>query len=107
MTLCVLSPVHSQRAPTLLDNLLDDLDLIEAALRSVQRLGTQRQHEPGCFNESNCDSEDLKVDFDGRILKIESKQETQGESGSSKRTIIRAWALPDNTYGEQIGNSPT
>ncbi|ETN82953.1 Hsp20/alpha crystallin family protein, partial [Necator americanus] len=58
------------------------------------------------LNVANFKPEELKVDLDGRILKIEGKQEVEG-SEYSMRTFACQWALPDNVDVEQIKPSMT
>ncbi|ETN82954.1 hypothetical protein RB195_012439 [Necator americanus] len=109
--------------PSLVDDFLDDLDIIERALRPPQtsRASRRKEDSAGCLdkvvddesklaislNVANFKPEELKVDLDGRILKIEGKQEVKEENGYSLRTFVRQWALPDNVDVEQIKPSMT
>ncbi|ETN83997.1 Hsp20/alpha crystallin family protein [Necator americanus] len=109
--------------PSLFDDFLEDFDIIERALRPLQTsMAFQHKDDsPGCLdkvvddesklaislNVANFKPEDLKVDLDGRILKIEGKQEVKEKNGYSSRSFIRQWTLPDNVDVERIKPSIT
>ncbi|KAL6725270.1 hypothetical protein Aduo_007334 [Ancylostoma duodenale] len=112
---------YNPRVPSFLDTLLDDLDHIQMTLQPLQRSVARRRQEAGCLekivddenklaislNVKNFKPEELKVDLDGRVLRIEGKQEVQEKDGYSMRTFVREWALPENVDVEKIKSSMT
>ncbi|CAJ0597000.1 unnamed protein product [Cylicocyclus nassatus] len=51
--------------------------------------------------------EELKVDLDGRVLKVQGKQEVKDDNGYSLRTFVRQWKLPNNVDMDQIKSNIT
>ncbi|VDP04791.1 unnamed protein product [Heligmosomoides polygyrus] len=51
--------------------------------------------------------EELKVNLDGRTLKVEGKQEVREEHGFTSRSFVREWTLPEEVDVDKIRSSLT
>ncbi|CAJ0589106.1 unnamed protein product [Cylicocyclus nassatus] len=104
------------------DSILEDIDRIESAIvPMLSAVSQQREESAGksakvtdddsklaiSLNVANFKPEELSVDLDGRILKVQGKQEIKEENGYSMRTFVRQWMLPDDVDVEQLKSSLT
>ncbi|RCN38635.1 Hsp20/alpha crystallin family protein [Ancylostoma caninum] len=119
MSLCVLPTARIFPRIRFCDDLLDEFDHIQRALRPLRRFP---QDEMCGLSDKvvNDDSklaislrvpqfkpEELKVRLDGRTLTIEGKQEVKEEGAYSMRCFSRHWVLPEEVDVEQIRSSLT
>ncbi|KIH55603.1 Hsp20/alpha crystallin family protein [Ancylostoma duodenale] len=119
MSLCALPTAMIFPRLRFYDDLFDELDHFERALRPLQRFPRDEMY--GLSDKvTNDDSklaislevpqfkpEELKVSLDGRTLKIEGKQELNEDGAYSMRCFTRHWVLPEEVDVEQIRSSLT
>ncbi|CAJ0589058.1 unnamed protein product [Cylicocyclus nassatus] len=105
-----------------LDDILDDIDRMEAAITPMLAAVSHKAEESAgrlnkvvddesklaiSLNVANFKPEELSVDLDGRILKVQGKQEIKEENGYSIRTFVRQWMLPEDVDVEQFKSTLT
>ncbi|RCN38632.1 Hsp20/alpha crystallin family protein [Ancylostoma caninum] len=119
MSLCVLPTARIFPRLRFYDDLLDEFDHIERAVRPLHIF--PQDEMCGLSDEViNDDSklaislkvpqfkpEELKVSLDRRTLTIEGKQEVKEEGACSMRCFTRHWVLPEEVDVEQIRSSLT
>ncbi|RCN38634.1 Hsp20/alpha crystallin family protein [Ancylostoma caninum] len=119
MSLCALPTSRVFPRLRFYDDLLDEFDHLERAIRPLH--GFPRDEMCGLSDKViNDDSklaislkvpefkpEELKVSLDGRTLTIEGKQEVKEEGAYSMRCFTRQWVLPKEVDVEQIRSSLT
>ncbi|KAL6730638.1 hypothetical protein Aduo_001593 [Ancylostoma duodenale] len=119
MSLCILPTASILPRLRFYDDLFDEFDHFERALRSLHRF--PRDEMCGLSDKVTNDEsklaisvpvpqfkpEELRVSLDGRTLTIEGKQEVKEEGAYSMRCFTRHWVLPEEVDVEQIRSSLT
>ncbi|CAJ0589063.1 unnamed protein product [Cylicocyclus nassatus] len=122
MALYFLPPQSRFARRGLFDSIFEDIDRIEFAIVPMLTAVSHQQGDSAgklakvtdddsklaiSLNVANFKPEELSVDLDGRILKVQGKQEIKEENGYSMRSFVRQWMLPDNVDVEQLKSSLT
>ncbi|VDM76346.1 unnamed protein product [Strongylus vulgaris] len=76
--------------------MLDTLSRREDSAGKVERIVDDDSKLAVSLNVAEFKPEELSVDLDGRVLKIQEKHEIKQENGYSMRTFVRQWMLPEN-----------
>ncbi|VDN28534.1 unnamed protein product [Cylicostephanus goldi] len=120
MALYFLPPQPQFARRGFFDGILEDIDRIESAIAPMlAAVSHQKEESAGksakvvdddsklaiSLNVANFKPEELSVDLDGKILKVQGKQEIKEENGYSMRTFVRQWMLPENVDVEQLKSS--
>ncbi|EYC42695.1 hypothetical protein Y032_0521g2865 [Ancylostoma ceylanicum] len=118
-SLCVLPAARISPRLRFYDDLFDEFDHLERALRPLHRFpqGEMCGLSDKVTNDdsklsislevSQFKPEELKVTLEGRTLMIEGKQEIEQDGVYSKRCFTRHWVLPEEVDIERIRSSLT
>ncbi|KHJ81003.1 Hsp20/alpha crystallin family protein [Oesophagostomum dentatum] len=119
-----LLPYSYRSGPSFLESVLNDLDRMEMAMRpalesvcpasckgdksgQLEKVEDDESKLAISLNVGKFKPEELSVDLDGRVLKIEGKQEIKEKNGYTMRTFVRQWLLPENIDLEQMKSNIT